>query len=206
MKIGVWNYALMTCGRSIINMKRLFDIVISFIVIITLSPFLLFLLIVNTIATKGQPIFIQQRVGRNGVLFNIYKFRSLRPQAPSDMSTSSAINMAQYKTPFGSFLRKTSLDELPQLFNVLKGDMSLVGPRPLLPNEKVLNFYRHYYHADRARPGLTGLAQIAGRDNLPHNERIYLDEFYVNHNNLWIDLKILWQTIGVVFFQKNNNG
>ena len=187
-------------------MKRVFDVVVSLIAIIALSPLFLFLVILNTIAMRGKPIFIQQRVGRNGVLFNIYKFRSLRPQAPSDISTSSAIDMAQYKTRFGSFLRKTSLDELPQLFNVLKGDMSLVGPRPLMPNEKVLNFYRHYYHADRARPGLTGLAQIAGRDNLSYNERIYLDEYYVNHNNLWIDLKILWKTIGVVFFQKNNNG
>lgn len=187
-------------------MKRIFDVIISFIAIIALSPLLVLLLLLNTIFMKGKPIFIQERVGKNGKLFKIYKFRSLRPQAPSDMSTSSAIDMTQYKTRFGSFLRKTSLDELPQLFNVFKGDMSLVGPRPLLPNEKVLNFYRHYYHVDRERPGLTGLAQIAGRDNLTHNERLYWDEYYVNHRSFWFDIKILWKTIGVVLFQRNNNG
>ena len=187
-------------------MKRVFDVVVSFIAIIALSPLFLFLMVVNTIAMKGKPIFIQQRVGRNGVLFNIYKFRSLRPQAPSNISTSSMVGMTQYKTHFGSFLRKTSLDELPQLFNVLKGDMSLVGPRPLMPNEKVLNFYRHYYHADRARPGLTGLAQINGRDKLTHSERLYWDEYYVNHRSFWLDIKIIYKTFGVVLFQRNNNG
>lgn len=187
-------------------MKRCFDIVGSFAAIVFLSPLFILLVLLNTIFMKGKPIFIQKRVGKDGKIFNIYKFRSLRPQAPSDVSTSSADCLSQYKTRFGSFLRKTSMDELPQLFNVLKGDMSLVGPRPLIPNEKVLNFYRHYYHADRARPGLTGLAQITGRDNLTHNERLYWDEYYVNNRSIWLDIKILWKTIGVVLFQKNNKG
>lgn len=144
----------------------------------------------------------ESRVGKNGVYFYIYKFRTMRIDTPHDMPTHLLHNPEIFITRTGRFLRKTSLDELPQLFNILKGDMALVGPRPALWNQKDLFLERERYGANDVRPGLTGWAQIHGRDELPIREKAELDGYYVQHMHLGMDLACLWKTAGTVLRQE----
>jgi len=177
--------------RSTPIVKRIFDLVISLMLLILLSP-LLGLLAVLVWVKLGIPvIFIQQRPGKNGKIFRLYKFRSMR-----DSSNVKGVLLpdAQRLTPLGSFLRSTSLDELPELVNVLKGEMSLVGPRPLLIE------YLERYTPEQARrhevlPGITGWAQVNGRNALSWEDKFRLDIWYIDHWSLWLDLKILIMTV-----------
>ncbi len=180
--------------------KRLLDIVLAFIALLIIWPVMLILAIWIKCDSKGPVIFKQSRVGMHGRLFRIYKFRTMRTDAPSEKATKDLENPYSYITKSGNFLRKTSLDELPQLINVLKGDMSLVGPRPLIENEGGdIHQLRMDAGVYTVRPGLTGWAQVNGRDNVPDEEKAAYDSEYANNLSFGFDMKIIFKTIAVVF-------
>ncbi|MCC6076918.1 sugar transferase [Pseudomonas sp. GCM10022188] len=171
--------------------KRLFDLIVAGCGLLLLSP-LLVLIAWQVGRRLGSPVlFRQQRPGRDGIPFVIVKFRTMRDAVDAH---GEPLADAERLTPFGRALRATSLDELPELWNVLRGDMSLVGPRPLLmeylPLYSAEQFRRH-----AVRPGITGLAQISGRNGLSWEEKFRLDVWYVDHRSFWLDLKILWRTL-----------
>ncbi len=177
--------------------KRMIDIVLSLGGIIVLSPLMLVLAVLIK-QTKGPILFRQKRVGKDKKLFEIYKFRSMYANTPQDVPTHLLENPESRITPIGHFLRKSSLDELPQLFNILKGDMSIVGPRPALWNQDDLIAERDKYGANGCLPGLTGYAQIHGRDELPIPFKAKLDGFYVQHLSFYLDARIFLGTISSV--------
>ena len=170
-------------------LKRVIDIVISGLAIVVLSPVLLLIAIAIKLDSKGPVLFKQKRVGKNKSHFMIYKFRSMYVDAPSDMPTHLLKDPTAMITKVGAFLRKTSLDELPQLFNIFKGDMAIVGPRPALWNQYDLIEERDKYGANNIRPGLTGWAQINGRDELEIDEKSKLDGYYVKNMSFDLDIK-----------------
>ena len=175
-------------------LKRLLDIVISGVAIIILSPILLGVLIAIKLDSNGPVLFKQKRVGKGKKYFKIYKFRSMYVDAPSDMPTHLLEDPTAMITKVGGFLRKTSLDELPQLFNIFKGEMSIIGPRPALWNQYDLIEERDKYGANDERPGLTGWAQINGRDELEIDVKAKLDGYYVAHMSFWLDFKCFFGT------------
>ncbi|MGQ7595393.1 sugar transferase [Streptococcus suis] len=175
-------------------LKRVIDIVISGLAIVILSPVLLLIAVAIKLDSKGPVLFKQKRVGKNKSHFMIYKFRSMYVDAPSDMPTHLLKDPNAMITKVGAFLRKTSLDELPQLFNIVKGEMAIVGPRPALWNQFDLIAERDKYGANDLRPGLTGWAQINGRDELEIVEKSKLDGFYVKHMSFSFDLKCFFST------------
>ncbi|MFZ4451741.1 sugar transferase [Salibacterium aidingense] len=183
------------------NIKRYFDIWISLILIYLLLP--LFLFISALIVMKdGFPVFFKQkRVGKNGHLFTMYKFRSMTAGDHSTSYKTHDVQIKQHITRVGSILRKTSLDELPQLINILKGDMSFIGPRPVLPAH--LEQYNNYQMQRLyMKPGVTGLAQVKGRNTLPWSKRIEYDVQYVENYSIWLDIKIISKTIKVVLMRE----
>ena len=179
--------------------KRFYDTVLSFIGLIILSPLFLVLMILIKLDSKGPILFKQKRIGRHKNYFNILKFRTMRIDTPRDTPTHMLENPEQWITKAGKFLRKTSLDELPQIINILKGDMSIIGPRPALWNQYDLVEERDKYNVHKLYPGLTGYAQINGRDELPIPEKAKLDGYYVEHISLWLDIKIFFGTIVSIF-------
>ncbi|MBZ0322592.1 sugar transferase [Enterococcus casseliflavus] len=180
-------------------MKRIIDFLLSLIGIIVLSPVLLLLCLAIIIDSKGPIIFKQKRVGKNKTYFNIYKFRTMKIDTPKEMPTHLLEDPDFYITKVGKFLRKTSLDELPQLFNIIKGDMAVIGPRPALWNQYDLIEERDKYGANDIRPGLTGLAQISGRDELEIPIKAMLDGKYTDNITLMMDIKCFFGTIASVF-------
>lgn len=174
--------------------KRIIDIVLSGLGIILLSPVLLLLCIAIRIDSKGPILFTQKRIGIHKTYFLIYKFRTMRIDTPKDMPTHLLTNPEQYITRVGKFLRKTSLDELPQIFNIFKGDMSIVGPRPALWNQYDLIAERDKYGANDVPPGLTGWAQINGRDELEIPVKAKLDGEYVERFGFAMDIKCFFGT------------
>ncbi|WP_429960654.1 sugar transferase [Enterococcus sp. AZ012] len=181
------------------GMKRIIDFLLSLIGIIVLSPVLLLLCLAIKIDSKGPIIFKQKRVGKNKTYFNIYKFRTMKIDTPKEMPTHLLEDPDFYITKVGKFLRKTSLDELPQLFNIIKGDMAVIGPRPALWNQYDLIEERDKYGANNIRPGLTGLAQISGRDELEIPIKAKLDGKYTDNISLMMDIKCFFGTITSVF-------
>jgi O-antigen biosynthesis protein WbqP len=179
--------------------KRVSDFVLSLIGLILLSPLFLIIIILIKLDSKGPILFKQKRVGRHKKHFNILKFRTMRIDTPKDTPTHLLKNPEQWITKMGRFLRKTSLDELPQIINILKGDMSIIGPRPALWNQYDLIEERDKYDCHKLYPGLTGYAQIHGRDELPIVEKAKLDGYYVKHMSLWLDIKIFFGTIFSIF-------
>lgn len=152
---------------------------------------------------SGSPVlFTQDRVGKDNKLFKIKKFRTMRTDAPN-VATAELDNSDEYITKFGKLLRKTSLDELPQLFNVLKGEMSFIGPRPLIPEESYIRELRLKYGVYAVRPGLTGWAQVNGRDCLNDEEKAKYDREYIEKASIWFDIKIFFRTIWVVLAGKD---
>ena len=180
-------------------MKRIIDFLLSLIGIIVLSPVLLLLCLAIKIDSKGPIIFKQKRVGKNKTHFNIYKFRTMKIDTPKEMPTHLLEDPDFYITKVGKFLRKTSLDELPQLFNIIKGDMAVIGPRPALWNQYDLIEERDKYSANDIRPGLTGLAQISGRDELEIPIKAKIDGKYTDNISLMMDIKCFFGTITSVF-------
>lgn len=175
-------------------MKRLIGFILSLIIVIVLSPFLLIIAIAIKCESKGPVLFKQKRVGLHKELFEIYKFRSMRTDTPKDCATHLLQNPESYITKVGGFLRKTSLDELPQLFNILKGQMAFVGPRPALWNQYDLIEERDKYGANDVMPGLTGWAQINGRDELEIPVKAKLDGEYVRKCSFWFDVRCFFGT------------
>lgn len=175
--------------------KRVIDFVLSFIGLIVLSPIFLILCIWIKLDSKGTILFKQKRIGIHKSYFNIYKFRTMYIDTPKDMPTHMLSNPDQYITKAGKFLRKTSLDELPQIINILKGEMAIIGPRPALWNQDDLIAERDKYHANDVRPGLTGWAQINGRDELEIPVKAKLDGEYVNRISFLFDIKCFFGTI-----------
>ncbi len=174
--------------------KRILAIIISGSAIVILSPILLLIALAIKLDSRGPVLFKQKRVGKNKKHFMIYKFRSMYVDAPSDMPTHLLKDPTAMITKVGAFLRKTSLDELPQLFNIFKGEMAIVGPRPALWNQYDLVEERDKYRANDIRPGLTGWAQINGRDELEIDEKSKLDGYYVENMGLLLDIKCFFGT------------
>jgi len=154
---------------------------------------MLFIAIVIRLTSKGPSLYWSDRVGKNNKIFKMPKFRSMLTGAPA-VATHLLDNPDAYLSPIGSFLRSTSLDELPQLFSVLKGDMSFVGPRPALFNQEDLIALRSEKSVDKLLPGITGWAQVNGRDELSISDKVALDVEYLNRQSFWFDVKILWMT------------
>jgi len=175
-------------------MKRFFDFTLALILLLIFSvPMLLFALAIK-LTSKGPVLYWSDRVGINNTIFKMAKFRTMRLQTPA-VATHLLDDPEKYLTPAGKFLRKTSLDELPQLFNVVKGDMSFVGPRPALFNQDDLVALRTSKNIHSIIPGLTGWAQINGRDELPITVKVGFDEYYCKNRSFWLDMKILFVTI-----------
>lgn len=175
--------------------KRLMDIILSFIGIILLSPIFLLLIIAIKIDSRGPVFFKQKRIGIHKSYFHIIKFRTMRIDTPKDTPTHLLANPDQYITKMGKFLRKTSLDELPQIWNIFVGQMSIIGPRPALWNQYDLIEVRDKYGVNDVRPGLTGWAQINGRDELPIHIKAILDGEYVKNIGVMMDVKCFFGTI-----------
>ncbi|PMC80352.1 lipid carrier--UDP-N-acetylgalactosaminyltransferase [Aerococcus viridans] len=184
-------------------LKRPLDFLIALIALILLSPLFLLIAIWIKINSKGPVFFRQKRVGKNKELFGIYKFRSMRTDTPADMPTHLLNDPEAFITSSGRFLRKTSLDELPQLINIVKGEMAIIGPRPALWNQYDLIEERDKYKANDIRPGLTGWAQINGRDELEIPVKAKLDGDYVEKMNLIFDIKCF---IGTIFSVLKSDG
>jgi len=175
-------------------MKRLFDLMLAiFLILLLLIPFLL-LAILIIITSKGPTIYWSDRVGKNNKIFKMPKFRSMVINTPT-IATHLLDNPDSYLSPIGHFLRTTSLDELPQLFSILKGDMSFVGPRPGLYSQDDLIYLRTQAGVDKLVPGITGWAQVNGRDELSISDKVLFDVEYLNRQSFWFDIKILWMTL-----------
>lgn len=177
------------------HIKRMLDVVISFLVLIVLSPLFLLIAAAVKLDSKGPVFFTQKRIGIHKNYFMICKFRTMRIDAPDGVATHLLKNPQQHITKLGNFLRKKSLDELPQFFNVLKGDMAIIGPRPALWNQYDLIAMRDEAGANDVRPGITGLAQVHGRDELDNETKAKLDGIYAQHISFFMDLKCFLRTI-----------
>lgn len=175
--------------------KRLIDLTLSFAGIVVLAIPMLIIAIAIKLDSPGNVFFKQERVGLHKKNFTILKFRSMRSDTPKDVPTHMLGNAENHITKVGAFLRKTSLDELPQIFCIFKGTMSIIGPRPALYNQEDLISERDKYGANDVKPGLTGLAQINGRDELPIEVKAELDGEYVQKMNFWFDVKLFFGTI-----------
>lgn len=173
--------------------KRIVDVICSLLGIIVLSPILIIVSILIKLESKGPIIFKQVRAGKNSKPFYIYKFRSMKTNTPN-IATNDFNNASDYITKVGRFIRKTSLDEIPQLFNILKGDMSIVGPRPVILEEVELIELRQMYNVDKILPGITGWAQINGRDNIGNEEKVKYDYEYLTKKSIIMDLYIIVMT------------
>ncbi len=182
--------------RTYLPFKRFLDLFFSFLGIIVLSPLMLLISICVLIDTGGFPVFRQKRIGKNNKEFLILKFRSMSKKTPKDIPTDLLENPDQYISKFGRFLRRSSIDEIPQLFNIFIGQMSFIGPRPALWNQKDLIDGRTTNNVQLIRPGLSGWAQCNGRDNIELSRKIELDTEYLKRFNIWLDIKIFFLSIG----------
>ena len=197
--------------------KMIFDLIVTTLLLVVSAPLLLILYIVVFAATKGNPIFKHTRIGKDGKKFEVYKFQTMYPNAQKmleELLENDAELRAEWEqehklkhdpriTPIGQFLRKTSLDELPQLINVIKGEMSLVGPRPIVESE-ISKYGEYFYYFKAVKPGITGLWQISGRNDVDYDERVQLDTWYVRNWSIEQDLNILMKTIVVVVLKKGS--
>jgi exopolysaccharide biosynthesis polyprenyl glycosylphosphotransferase len=182
--------------------KRLFDLVLATLLVVLLAPLMLLTVAAILIEDWHNPVFKQVRVGRDGRLFTMYKFRSMRPVAPDQSDTAWSDTSASRIGRIGRIIRATSIDELPQLFNILRGDMTFVGPRPERPHyvEQFSAMFPHYHARHRVTVGLTGLAQVNGlRGDTSIDDRVSHDNYYIDHWSLWLDVKVLIWTIGQAF-------
>jgi O-antigen biosynthesis protein WbqP len=174
-------------------MKRIFDLLLGVAMLMILVAPMLLIVIAVRLSSKGPTLYWSDRVGKNNKIFKMPKFRSMLTDTPV-VATHILDNPDAYLSPIGAFLRRSSLDELPQLFSVLKGDMSFVGLRPALFNQEDLIALRSEKGVDKLLPGITGWAQVNGRDELSIPEKVALDVEYLNRQSFWFDMKILWMT------------
>lgn len=199
-----------------IPVKRTFDILFSLFALLVGAPVFLLIALLIYLFSPGKVIFSHERIGRGGKPFRCYKFRSMyvdsdkrlndllkkNPELKKEWDANFKLKSDPRVTPFGLFLRKTSLDELPQFWNVLKGDLSVVGPRPVVKEEIEKYYCSKAYKILSIRPGLTGPWQVSGRSNKSYEQRIKLDEYYVDHQSLLMDLKLIAKTIPAMIFAK----
>ena len=183
-------------------MKRIFDLLLGIVIMALFIIPMLLILIVICFSTKGPALYWSERVGKNNKIFKMPKFRSMLVDTPP-LATHLLNNPDSYLSPIGAFLRHSSLDELPQLFSVLKGDMSFVGPRPALFNQDDLIFLRTEKGVDKLLPGITGCAQVNGRDELSIQDKVKFDAEYLDNQTFWFDIKILWLTLLKVIKRDN---
>ena len=182
--------------------KRIMDVILSVVALVILSPIILIFTIIGTIQMRGNPFFVQERPGKDGKIFKLVKFRTMTNKKDKQ---GSLLPDEQRLTAYGKFLRSTSMDELLELYNIAKGDMSIVGPRPLLT--KYLPLYNDYQkHRHDVRPGLTGYAQVHGRNAITWEEKFKLDVYYVDHVSFLLDVKIIFRTIKKVFIREGIHG
>lgn len=174
--------------------KRGIDIVASAAALVVISPVLLVLCVMIPIDSPGAPIFAQKRIGREGKPFTVYKLRTMRKSAPRSVATEALSDAGAHITRLGAFLRRSSLDELPQLVNILKGDMSLVGPRPLVPEEEHVHRERMEKGVYKMKPGITGWAQVNGRDQVHSGMKANLDAYYAENVCFVLDMRIIFKT------------
>ena len=175
-------------------MKRIVDLVVGLPALVMLVVPILIVAIFVKLTSKGSVLYWSDRVGRKKNIFRMPKFRTMRLDTP-EMATHLMKTPVTYLSPIGGFLRRSSIDELPQLWSILKGDMSFVGPRPALYNQDDLIALRTERGVDRLIPGLTGWAQVNGRDTLPITEKVVFDVEYMERQSFWFDMKILWMTV-----------
>lgn len=181
------------------SQKRMLDVIFSVWLLVLLALPMVVIACLIRLTSSGHAIFRQIRIGRNGKPFVCYKFRTMRVDAPSDCPAAELVEAERWITPIGRFLRRSSLDELPQLWNVLRGEMSLVGPRPLIPKEQTVHEFRRRCGVSRLRPGMTGLAQICGRKELDDREKARLDSRYAHRMGFAEDARIVWHTLACVW-------
>ncbi len=205
-----------SCEIRHIPFKRIFDVLFSLMVLIVGSPIFLLIALSISLSSPGKVIYYQNRVGRGGSSFRCYKFRSMYVDADrrlglilkndskmrEEWEKSYKLKRDPRVTPLGAFLRRTSLDELPQFWNVFRGDLSVVGPRPVVHEEIVKYFGVKAYKIFSIRPGITGLWQISGRSNIDYTQRVALDEYYVDKRSALLDAKVILKTIPSVLFTK----
>ena len=180
--------------QSGVDVKRLFDLVLALCAVLILFLPVVLVAFAVRLTFVGSVLFRTQRVGKGNKLFTMYKFRTMRTDTPQ-VATHLLKEPDQFLTPIGKLLRRTSLDELPQLINVLSGDMALVGPRPALFNQDDLIALRTARGVHEMTPGITGWAQVNGRDSLPITEKVKLDEWYLKNRSFWLDFKIVGMTV-----------
>ena len=184
--------------------KRIEDVSIALAALVILGLPMLLVAAAIRLTSKGPALFRQKRFGKDKQLFTVYKFRTMSTKAPKNMPTNSFTNADSYITPLGGVLRKLSIDELPQLLNVIKGDMSIVGPRPVIKTEKKLISLRQKYQANSVKPGITGWAQVNGRDDLDDQRKAEMDGEYVQRLSFLTDVKIMIKTIGAVLMMSGH--
>lgn len=183
--------------------RSVIDRILAGIALIILSPLFLIVSIAQKISAPDEPVFfLQKRVGKNAHCFNIIKFRTMKSSAPKNVATGDLADPQIYISRLGRFLRDTSIDELPQLANVVKGEMSLIGPRPLVYTEREIRFLRRWYGVYQVTPGITGWAQVNGRDTVDIYDKVYYDREYVQNVSLKFDLKVIWKSVLVVLGRK----
>ena len=179
--------------------KRFLDITLAFLLLIVLFPIFIIISLLIKCTSNGNAIFTQYRMGYKGDSFKLYKFRTMMEDAPDNVATRDISDPSLYITKVGRILRETSLDEIPQLINIIKGEMSFIGPRPVILNEKELIDLRAKCGVDNVKPGISGLAQINGRDKVGLEKKIELDKYYADNISFWLDTKIFIKTIFYVF-------
>ena len=183
--------------------RSVIDRILAGIALIILSPLFLIVSIAQKISAPDEPVFfLQKRVGKNAHCFNIIKFRTMKSSAPKNVATGDLADPQIYISRLGRFLRDTSIDELPQLVNVVNGDMSLIGPRPLVYTEREIRFLRRWYGVYQVTPGITGWAQVNGRDTVDIYDKVYYDREYVQNVSLKFDVKVIWKSVLVVLGRK----
>ena len=191
-----------THQKIYIFFKTIFGYFFAVLALLLIGWFMIITAIIIKCDSKGPIFFKQDRIGKNKKIFKVYKFRTMRIDTPNNIPTHMLSNPDMYITKIGKFLRKTSIDELPQLLNILKGQMAFVGPRPALYNQDDLVALRDKYHANDIKPGLTGLAQVKGRDELPIEIKAQYDGEYIKKLSIWFDIKICFMTLFAVFTHK----
>lgn len=190
--------------KSYLKIKRVLDVLISGMALIILAIPFLFVALLQKLSSPSEPVFFRQkRVGQNSHVFYITKFRTMKSTAPKYSSTGDLKNAESYISKLGRFLRDTSIDELPQLFNVLMGDMSLIGPRPLIRQERSVHYLRRYYGVDQLKPGITGWAQINGRDLLNDYDKVFYDREYLKNVSAAFDAKVFFDSVLKVLGRKD---
>ena len=183
--------------------RSVIDRILAGIALVILSPLFLIVSIAQKISAPDEPVFfLQKRVGKNAHCFNIIKFRTMKSSAPKNVATGDLADPQRYISRLGRFLRDTSIDELPQFVNVVKGEMSLIGPRPLVYTEREIRFLRRWYGVYQVTPGITGWAQVNGRDTVDIYDKVYYDREYVQNVSLKFDLKVIWKSVLVVLGRK----